>query len=135
MDDLSAQLNQILSDPQSMQQIQNLMNSMGLGGGGQKDPPPHPASQPAANPLASLLGTGAPSSSLGNGDMISLLTRLGPVLGQLQQEDDTTRLLHALRPLLSAEKQKKVDEAVRILQLLRLLPVIKETGILSSLLG
>ena len=35
MDDLSQQLNQILSDPQSMQQIQGIMSSLGLGGNGE----------------------------------------------------------------------------------------------------
>lgn len=138
MDDLSAQLNQILSDPQSMSQIQSLISSMGLGGDSAKSspPPPQPSGQSNANALASLLGSGSTSASspLAGADMISAFTRLAPLLSQIQQEDDSTRLLHALRPMLSEKRQKKVDEAVRIIHLLRLLPLIKETGILGSLL-
>ena len=44
-------------------------------------------------------------------------------------------LLRALRPLLSHARQKKVDEAIRILQMLRLLPLLKESGVFSGLLS
>ena len=53
----------------------------------------------------------------------------------MNQEDDATRLLRALRPLLSQARQKKVDEALKILQMLRLLPLLKESGVLSGLLS
>ena len=50
------------------------------------------------------------------------MARLGPLLSQANREDDATRLLRALRPLLGEARQKKVDEAIQILQMLRLLP-------------
>ena len=53
----------------------------------------------------------------------------------MNQEDDSTRLLYALRPLLGAERQKKVDEALKILQMMRLLPLLKESGVFSGLLS
>ena len=58
---------------------------------------------------------------------------LAPLLGQASQEDDATRLLRALRPLLGEARQKKVDEAIKILQLMRLLPLLKESGLFSGL--
>ena len=85
-------------------------------------------SQPQ-NALANLGGLG------NNTQMLSMLTKLAPLLSQVNQEDDSTRLLYALRPLLGAERQKKVDEALKILQMMRLLPLLKESGVFSGLLS
>ena len=63
------------------------------------------------------------------------MTRLMPLLSQANREDDATRLLRALRPLLGESRQKKVDEAIRILQMLRLLPLLKDSGVFSGLLS
>ena len=62
-----------------------------------------------------------------------MAAKLAPLLGQLNQEDDSTRLLQALRPMLSEARRAKIDEAVRILQLMRLLPMLKELGGLPGL--
>ncbi len=70
-----------------------------------------------------------------NAQMLGMMTKLAPLLGQLGREDDSTRLLRALRPLLGAERQKKLDEAVKILQMMRLLPLLKESGVFSGLLS
>lgn len=56
------------------------------------------------------------------------------MLSAARQEDDRIRLLKALRPLLGEERQKKLDESIRILQLMRMLPMLRETGLLSGLL-
>lgn len=146
MDDISAKLNQILSDPQSMEQIKNIMGSMGGQSGG--DNKPQSATAPAGasgglDTLGSLGGLGDLSALSGLGglggsgglDLMSTVTKLAPLLSKAQQEDDTTRLLNALRPLLSEKRQKKIDEAIKILHILRILPMVRETGILSSILG
>lgn len=56
------------------------------------------------------------------------------MLSAARQEDDSTRLLRALRPLLGPERQKKLDEAIRLLQMMRMLPLLRKSGLLSSLL-
>ena len=38
MDDLNQQISQLLSDPNSMRQLQNVMSSLGLGGGASQGP-------------------------------------------------------------------------------------------------
>ena len=48
-------------------------------------------------------------------------------------QDRNTALLLALKPSLSLERQKKVDDAVRILQLMKLLPLVKETGLFGDM--
>ncbi len=133
MDDLSQQLNQILSDPQSMKQIQDMMGALGLGSNSPEPaaapappsaPPPAP---PAPSPLGALGGV--------TPDMLQTVSRLAPLLNKVNQEDDSTRLLRALRPLLSEARQKKLDEAIKILQMMRLLPLLKESGVFSGLLS
>ena len=63
-----------------------------------------------------------------------MAAKLAPLLGQINQEDDATRLLRALRPLLRPARQKKIDEAVKILQLMRFLPLLQGMGGLQGLL-
>ena len=60
--------------------------------------------------------------------------KIAPLLGSINQEDDNTRLLHALRPLLKNERQKKLDEAIKIMRMLKFLPLLKEQGILQGIL-
>ena len=136
MDDLTQQLNQILSNPQTMGQLQKLLG----GGEDAATPQESSAGTPDLSALLGALGAGSqqqPSSGLAalSPQTLTALTRLAPLLSQVNQEDDATRLLRALRPLLSQARQKKVDEALKILQMLRLLPLLKESGVLSGLLS
>ena len=85
--------------------------------------------------LSSLLGGSGANNSGMNGDLLSMAVKIGPILGALRQEDDSTRLLRALRPMLRPARQKKLDEALKLLQLLRALPLLKQSGILGSLGG
>lgn len=142
MDDLTQQLQKVLSDPQTMGQLQGLLNSLG---GQEEKPSPAPSGGPDLSALLGALGGGqaspppaeSPSTALAglNPQALSLMARLGPLLSQANREDDATRLLRALRPLLGEARQKKVDEAIQILQMLRLLPLLKESGVFSGLLS
>lgn len=181
MDDLSAALSQIMSNPESMQQIQNMAASLGLGGGSNATSNTSSAQAPASNTpdlsaIASLLGNlsggggnpepantpPAPSPPSGGGgglDLSALAAALGGgqpqqqapapsgfppidmgVLLKLQQaftmmnsNNPNVDLLRALKPHLKGERSKKVDDAIRIMQLIQLLPLIKESGLLGSL--
>lgn len=231
MDDLSAMLNQIMGDPESMQQIQSLASSLGLGGnttasqpaappqnntpdlsalsallGGlsqpaQPPPPPAPSQpapdlsaiasllqglgqapqpapqQPTAPDLSSLSGllsglmggnqtagatpeksgAGLPAitallnggsppqqsapSGLPNID-ISTIMKLSQALSSVQTNKANIDLLLALKPRLNETRSKKIDDAIRVMQLIQFLPLIKESGlfgemdnILSGLVG
>ena len=74
------------------------------------------------------------STALAGPDTIGMVAKLAPVLSQLNREDDSTRLLMALRPLLGEERRRKIDEAVKILQLMRLLPMLRDMGGLPGLM-
>lgn len=47
------------------------------------------------------------------------------IIGRLNKENDKTRLINDLKPLLSEERRRKADDAIRFLQLMELLPLLK----------
>lgn len=143
MDDLTGKLNEILQNPQAMEQVSALAGMLGLGGDhGPSDPPSAPAApvpSAPANPLGALGGLGnlgglgsllGGGASGGNAELLQAVTKILPILNHFQQEDDNTLFLRALRPLLGEERRKKLDESIRIMQMLRLLPLLKKEGIL-----
>lgn len=139
MDDLAGKLHEILNSPEGMAQVQNLAQM--LGQNQQASSSPAPSSPAGSGTLSSLLGglnhtipADGNSSPLPDANTLQLVTRLAPMLSAVRQEDDSTRLLRALRPLLGPERQKKLDEAIRLLQMMRMLPMLRQSGILSSLL-
>jgi hypothetical protein len=46
-------------------------------------------------------------------------------------DDSTSRLLLALKPHLSGNRRERVDTAIKILKLLELLPLIRESGLID----
>lgn len=48
------------------------------------------------------------------------------VMGKMNFQDNRTRLINDLKPLLNSERQKKADDAIRFLQLMEVLPTVKE---------
>lgn len=111
MDDLAGKLNELLNSPDGMERIKNLAGL--LGQSAPPEPPPPAAPSLGGNPLGV------------DGDMLKTMMKVAPLLSNFKQEDDSTRLLRALRPMLSSERQKKLDDAIQILQVMRILPLLK----------
>lgn len=111
MDDLNEKLSSILSDPEAMREIAALASSLGADA-----PGVHKAPEPAA-PAA------APAEAL------SMMSGLMPLLGKVKADDDTTRLLDAIRPFLSEERREKLDKAKKMLRIMRLLPMLRELNL------
>lgn len=63
------------------------------------------------------------------GNIMSIVSKLNQ-----KNDDPRTALLAALKPHLSERKREKVDTAIKILRLLELLPLLKESGVLGKLL-
>ena len=109
MDDLSEKLSGILNDPEAMRDIAALASQLGMDTPGvhkeedKRPEPPKPQNDTAAQLMA-----------------------LAPMLGSLKQEDETTRLLDAMRPFLSEERQQKLDKAKRLIKVMKLMPLIKD---------
>lgn len=127
MDDLSSKINEILSDPQAMQQIKGLTEMLGLSDGSEKQKPIVTENKQSMDMLSGL------SALQQNNDMLSMMTRLVPLLSDMNKEDDTSRLLLALKPFLSEERKKKLAQAEKIIKIMKLLPLLKDTPLLDSL--
>lgn len=160
MDDLAEKIQNILSDEESMKQISELAAMLGLGGNadnagtspsgdslGTNESSRQSTeetnqfsgtatSHGADNLLARLLGGGQPQSAppapgdLFGGLDIAKLAGLAASLKSSGADDQNIRFILALRPLLSTKKQARADNAIKILRLLNLLPLIKASGII-----
>ncbi len=61
---------------------------------------------------------------------LSQLSALVPVLQAFNQPDSRLDFINALKPLLSQERQQKADEALKLVRLLSVLPLLRERGIM-----
>ncbi len=126
MDDLSSKINQILGDPQALEQIKGLSQMLGMSN--DESPP----AQSEKNHDSSFNMLSNLSGGINN-DALSMITKVAPLLSNISKEDDTTRLLFALRPFLSDERKKKLNQAEKIIKMMKLLPLLKDTPLLDSL--
>lgn len=127
MEDIAEKISRLLSSPDGMEKIRAAMAAMGAappdGGGTAEEPPLPPLPTPApATPTAPAPATGG---GILGGDA-ALLGKLLPLLGDLRQENDDTRLLQALRPYLHGEREQRLDETIRLMRFARLLPLLRE---------
>ncbi len=53
------------------------------------------------------------------------MSKIMSVMGKMNKENYRTRLINDLKPLLSEERRKKADDAIRFLQLMEVLPLLK----------
>lgn len=147
MDDLASKLGEMLNSPGALDQIKSIAGLLGGTGSNSNSPLSGILGSLASNPqLAGLLGGAASNSTPPapqpeqkesppgvDGEMLQTIMKIAPLLSTFRQEDDNTRLLRALRPMLCEERQKKLDEAIKLLQLMRLLPLLKGSNLLSGL--
>ena len=117
MDDIAEKLTQLLNDPAGMEQIRSMAEGL-LGNA----PPPAQPSAPVGD-LSDLMQGVRP-------EQFGAIMKMARALGAAR-DDDRTRLLLALRPHLSPKRQEKVDQAVKLLKLSSLLPMIGESGLFS----
>lgn len=118
MSDFEAKLESILNNPQAMGQIMSLAQS--LGGGGSPPPPaasPSPVQQqqqPPSQPLSSPL-----EGFISDPNMLSGILQM---LGQYNNNDDQrVALLNALRPFVREQRYAKIDKAIQIAKLARMI--------------
>lgn len=141
MSELEEKLEGILGNPQAMSQIMSLAQSLNLGGSSPSagnDVPSEPPSstgsstaegQPSATPSAPPASVGPPLNGLGG--LLGGLNALDPkmlsaaagLMGQFNNGDDDQRvaLLTALRPFVKEQRYAKLDKAIQIAKLSRLI--------------
>ncbi|MGI6497660.1 MAG: hypothetical protein ACOX0U_02255 [Oscillospiraceae bacterium] len=126
MSDFEDKLNQVLSSPDTMEQIMSLARS--LGAGNNQSPPfpvPDPqqdsSSAPAATPnLLSLLGGGSGDGGV-DPKMMGILLRAASAWNE--PDDQKVALLNALRPFLKPERQEKINHAMQIAKISRVIRI------------
>lgn len=116
MDNIQDKIAEIMSDPEALSQVQSLGKMLGIAPE-KEAPKPEPVEE---------------SSAL-SGEALSSIAKIAPLLSQVNREDDTTRLLAALRPFLSEEKCRKLDSAKKMLGLMKVLPLLKNEGLFNIL--
>jgi hypothetical protein len=55
----------------------------------------------------------------------NMMKKIMGLMGQFNKEDYRTRLIEDLKPMLSDERKQRADEAVKFLQLMDVLPLLK----------
>ena len=121
MAEFEEKLNQILSSPQAMEQIMSLANSLSDGSehGREEDASGDSSKLPTAPSAPG--GLGGLSSMLGSLDP-TMLSKLMTLFSAYQDgSDEKTRLLEAMKPFLRPERQSKLDRAVQIARLSRVI--------------
>ena len=122
MEDLSAKLTQLLNDPEGMKQLQSMAQGlMGEGGFDLSSLMPQEQPKQTIPDISGLMGGVSP-------DQINMMMKLMSAFNSTK-EDDRTRLLMALRPHLTDKRKQRVDQAVKLLKLASVLPLINESGI------
>ena len=132
MDDMTSRLSEILGDPASMEKLRSLAAM--LSGTKQQEGTPAAAQQrssPQPAPNTSSPPSAAPTV---DPELMRVMMKLAPAFSRMRQDDSSTQLLRALRPFLGESRRKKLDEALRLLQLARMLPYLRNSGLLQSFL-
>ena len=76
----------------------------------------------------SLLGS-AEQEQEGGGQGFSLdPTAIAQIMGAMNRRDSRCDLIAALRPLLSEPRRRRADDAMQLIKLIDLLPMIEELG-------
>lgn len=98
--------------PQPSMDIGALLQSLGLNG----NPPAQEAksTEPAIDP--------------------AMIAGIAKIFSQLNSVDDKRiQFIAALKPLLHSERQKKADQAIKMLKLFEILPLLREQGLFNLL--
>lgn len=124
MDDLTEKLMELLSNKENLENIRNLSSliSQNVENSDEKSEA-KTAEKSITPPPEELSNTTIPM------DAIQTVMKLMPVISSISKEDDNTRLLSALRPHLSAKRQAKLDESMKMMQVFKVLPVLKNQEI------
>ena len=117
MDQMEDKINAVLNNPQLMQQIMSMAQSLG-----QNSPPPQNSQEPASE-------TGFPDFDP------ALLQKLSGLASQGHIDRDQQALLTALHPYLSHRKLSKLEKAMRAAKIARMASGFLGQGGLSLLTG
>lgn len=127
--DLSDALSSLFSNPESMQKLQQMIGMLS-GGNNAAPSTPAPPENPAPAAEADVQPAPVASGSGGGGGGLpfdpGLLVKMQQAMSLVRQDDPRVAFLIALKPNLSERRRQRVDEAVRMLRLVHLVPFLRE---------
>ena len=82
------------------------------------------------NMASSIFGEQSQPAEASPGIDLSSITN---ALSKLNFEDDNVRFLRSLKPVLSERRRRKADEAINIIRIMKLMPMLKSSGLLGDL--
>lgn len=100
MDNLEEKLTGLLRDPEAMQKIMTMAQSLSAAVPQEASPPPQGGESPLPDPV--------------------MLQRLAGLMGQSGIDTQQKNLLHALRPYLSSQRLQKLEHAMQAAKMARL---------------
>lgn len=122
MGEFEEKLQSILGDPNAMSQIMSIAQSI-TAGSRDGDGPSAPKEEDPAPPAAAAQAAADPFSMLGSLDPRLLQVGMRLLAEYNGEDDKKTALLAALRPFVKRERYAKVDQAIQIAKLSRVIRV------------
>ena len=110
LDDIASLLSSI--SPEEMEKIKSIASSL---------MPPQSQSDDFSAQMPDKLSDNAPGAQLPK--------NVAAILQSFNFSDDKTQLIRSLKPFLSPERQQRADEAMRLLKLMKILPLIGQLNI------
>ena len=132
MDNMMEKISKVLADEETMKQLGELAQMIG----GANPPPPAEETampSPITNHLPSNNNNNnnnINSNIIGNGNID--IAKIATLMSGFNKPSPNTNFLMALKPLLKEENQIKADRAIKILKIIEMLPILKESGILGG---
>lgn len=132
---LNELVDSLLSDASTMAQLRDFAAGMGLDGllddavsqssSDDTSQKTETDSKSSFSPIPDASSEAAPSFP---SDMLSSLGKLAPLITELNNKDEGTQLLEALRPFLSEARAQKLAEAQRMLTILHVIEKLQKLG-------
>lgn len=120
MDDMMSVIQSAMQNPETMAQLNAIAQSLFSGDNQTQQNTALPDSIPSPQ-----------TQNTGDIDIQKLMS-VASAIKNTNQKDTTIDFLFALKPFLKSEKQLKADRVIKLLRLLAILPILKESGILGG---
>lgn len=126
MDELTEKISDLLSSPEGMEKVKTVISLLNQNNDDEKNTPDS-SKNDSDSSGQSLSGI---SKLLSDGTTLQMISMVQKAMELMGTEDERTALLKSLKPLLNDKRKERVDEATKILNMVKLLPLLKEQGIL-----
>lgn len=118
MDDIASKLSELLSNPESLNKIKSLSGLINQN------------SESGNQPNNNIANVGNEFSEIPSETMNTIM-KVMPIISSINKDDENTKFLLALKPLLGSERRKKIDQSIRMMQMMKIIPLLKNKEFFS----